>query len=167
MGVLLLLVLAAGPLGYVFFRDWRLKRGYRHYVNKDLVKPIPEANPADRPPIISDAFRQKPEDESASGTQGKQTEAGLNRTQAEQSPGLSPPHQSGAASQTGTVVIYASDEQAEIFVDGMFFGNAPARLPLAAGTHDIEIRMGERELYQRKFFIRPGDELIIRASFEV
>lgn len=166
LGLLLLLVVAAGPLGYVFFRDWRLKRGYKHYVEKDLIKPIPESHLTDRPPLISGTLRQKQGDDRTGTVERTQAQPGLSQNEAEPSPGGSPSRQSGPPSQTGTVVIYASDERAEIFVDGMFFGNAPARVPLAAGTHDIEMRMGERELYQRKFFIKPGDELTIRASFD-
>ena len=81
--------------------------------------------------------------------------------------GTTPPDEalpSDAPKQTGRVVIQASNEQAEIYVDGLFHGNAPAKLLLTAGQHVVEIRTPGRELYRREFVLNPGDEITMRSG---
>lgn len=71
-----------------------------------------------------------------------------------------------AGSSAGFVNVSAGDEACEIYVDGGFVGNAPARVRLAAGAHVIEVKKPGHKDYRRQIQITEGSELNLRAALE-
>ncbi len=70
------------------------------------------------------------------------------------------------ASKTGFVNVTAPDNSCEIFVDGAFAGNTPARVKLAEGTHVIEVKKPGFKEYRREITITGGSDLTLRAVLE-
>jgi len=54
----------------------------------------------------------------------------------------------------------------EIYVDGRYFGNAPATLHLPAGDHVLSIRMTGRKMWERVLSMTPGGETSVSAVLE-
>ena len=71
-----------------------------------------------------------------------------------------------AASSGGVVNVSAGDADCEIFVDGGFVGNTPARVKLAAGSHVVEVKKAGFKDYRRQLQINDGSELTLRAVLE-
>ena len=46
--------------------------------------------------------------------------------------------------ETGSVSAKSNPEGAEIFVDGKFMGQTPSTIPLAAGPHNVVVRLATR-----------------------
>lgn len=65
---------------------------------------------------------------------------------------------------TGSVNVTAEDSHAEVFVDGSFVGNAPAKLKLAPGTHAIEVKSPGKKTFHRDLTVGAGAELTVRAE---
>jgi TPR repeat protein len=86
------------------------------------------------------------------------------------------PHQSSAAakaastppgaSRTGFVNVSAADNACEVFVDGAFVGNTPARVKLTAGAHVIEVKKPGFKDYRREITITEGSDLTLRTVLE-
>jgi TPR repeat protein len=70
------------------------------------------------------------------------------------------------ASNTGFVNVKAEDDSCEIFVDGAFVGNAPAKVKLAEGSHVVEVKKAGLKDYRREIKISAGSELTLRAVLE-
>ena len=71
-----------------------------------------------------------------------------------------------ASSTVGWLNVRAADNSAEIFVDGSFVGNAPAKLKLEPGTHLVEVKKSGFKEYRRQISISAGSELSLNASLE-
>src|SRR5208282_1079752 len=71
-----------------------------------------------------------------------------------------------AASRTGVVNISAADDSYEIFVDGAFVGNTPAKVKLTEGAHLVEVRKAGFKDYRRQIKITDGSELTLHAVLE-
>ena len=78
----------------------------------------------------------------------------------------SPPPATPAASGTGFVNVNAADDSCEIYVDGAFVGNAPARVKLAPGAHVVEVKKAGHKDYRRQIQITEGSELTLRAVLD-
>ena len=63
-------------------------------------------------------------------------------------------------------MVNADDQTSEIFVDGAFVGNPPARLKLPVGTHVVEVRKAGFKDYRRQLNVVDGSELTLRARLE-
>ena len=70
------------------------------------------------------------------------------------------------ASKTGVVNVKAEDDSYEIFVDGAFVGNTPARVKLAEGAHVVEVKKPGFKDYRKQIKITEGSELTLRAVLE-
>jgi TPR repeat protein len=70
------------------------------------------------------------------------------------------------SSNTGLVNVTAPDDLCEIYVDGGFVGNAPARVKLKAGAHVVEVRKAGFKSYRKELHISEGSELTLRAVLE-
>ncbi len=69
-------------------------------------------------------------------------------------------------SNAGFVNVTAPDETCEIFVDGKFVGNAPARVRMPAGSHLVEVKKPGFKDYRREVTTSPGSDLTLRAVLE-
>ena len=82
------------------------------------------------------------------------------------SPSESPASPSRAGANTGFVNVSAADDACEVFVDGAFVGNTPAKVKLPAGAHLVEVRKPGFKDYQRQLQVSEGSELNLRAVLE-
>lgn len=69
-------------------------------------------------------------------------------------------------SRTGSVSVKSDQEASEIFVDGAFVGNPPARLQLPEGAHVIEVKKSGFKSYRREVAVSGGAELNLRVALE-
>jgi TPR repeat protein len=69
-------------------------------------------------------------------------------------------------SKTGLVNVKADDESQEIFVDGAFVGNTPAKLKLAEGSHVVEVKKPGFKDYRKEIKVAEGSELTLRVVLE-
>jgi TPR repeat protein len=83
------------------------------------------------------------------------------------SPGSAPAAEAKpAAARTGSVNVVAPEDSCEIFVDGAFVGNSPARLRLAEGVHVIEVTGAGNKKFKREIRVTDGSELTLRATWQ-
>jgi hypothetical protein len=73
---------------------------------------------------------------------------------------------SSSSSKTGFVSVSADDQTFEVFADGAFVGNTPAKLKLSEGTHVIEVKKAGYKDYKKEIKITEGCELNLRAVLE-
>jgi hypothetical protein len=73
---------------------------------------------------------------------------------------------SSSTSKTGFVSVSADDHTFEVFVDGAFVGNTPAKLKLSEGTHVIEVKKAGYKDYKKEINVAEGCELNLRAVLE-
>jgi len=66
----------------------------------------------------------------------------------------------------GSVLVKADDDTYEIFADGAFVGNAPARLRLTPGPHLIEVKKAGFNDFRKEIQVGAGSELTLRATLE-
>jgi TPR repeat protein len=66
----------------------------------------------------------------------------------------------------GYVSVKADDEGGEVFVDGAFVGNPPARLKLAEGRHVIEVKKSGFKVYRREVTVGADSDLNLRVVLE-
>ena len=74
----------------------------------------------------------------------------------------------GSASEArmGLVNVTAADETQEIYVDGAFVGNAPAKLKLAEGPHVIEVKKAGFRDYRKQVQVSGGSELTLHVVLD-
>ncbi len=70
------------------------------------------------------------------------------------------------SSKFGFVNITADDPAFEVFADGAFVGNSPAKLKLSEGPHTIEVRKKGFKDYKKEIRVTDGSELNLRAVLE-
>ena len=66
----------------------------------------------------------------------------------------------------GVLNVRAADDSYEVFVDGSFVGNTPARLKLDSGSHDVEVKKAGYKDFRKTIKITDGSELNLRAALE-
>ncbi len=71
---------------------------------------------------------------------------------------------SEAASGVGTISISAEKDDLEVFVDGEFIGNTPAKLRLTAGMHIIEAKKAGFKDYRKQIKVTDGADLTVRLA---
>jgi len=71
-----------------------------------------------------------------------------------------------SSSKFGFVTIAADDQLLDIFSDGAFVGNTPAKLKLAEGAHVIEVKKAGFKDYKKEIKVSEGSELTLRAVLE-
>lgn len=77
-----------------------------------------------------------------------------------------PGQQRPAAEASGTVVVSANIDGAEVYVDGVFVGNAPATLKLKEGIHIIEVKKHGYQPFKRELRVLANSEVALRAILE-
>jgi TPR repeat protein len=70
------------------------------------------------------------------------------------------------APKTGVVNVTAADDSYEIYVDGAFVGNTPAKVKLTEGAHVVEVKKAGFKDYRREIKITEGSELTLHADLE-
>src|SRR5207244_2556216 len=68
--------------------------------------------------------------------------------------------------KAGYVTVKADDEHCEVFIDGAFVGNSPAKLKLAEGLHVVEVKKAGFKDYRRELKVIPGSDLTLTAGLE-
>ena len=66
----------------------------------------------------------------------------------------------------GYVTVKADDDHCDVFVDGAFVGNPPAKLKLAEGLHVIEVKKSGFKDYRRELTVVAGSDLTLTAGLE-
>jgi serine protease Do len=67
-------------------------------------------------------------------------------------------------SGTGTVTISSDPDGAEIYIDGKFFGDAPATLKLSVGSHEVTLKFPGRTDWQRTLEILKSSKTTLNAT---
>jgi hypothetical protein len=67
---------------------------------------------------------------------------------------------------TGTVAISSHPGQADIYVDGEFEGQTPAKLKLPSGLHHFEVKFTDQQKWERDLDVLAGSKLTLNASPE-
>ena len=62
----------------------------------------------------------------------------------------SPQSKAGSGASLGIVLLYSVPDSAEVWVDGSFIGNTPAKLSLSPGKHKIKVSIEGREDWERE-----------------
>jgi len=73
---------------------------------------------------------------------------------------------SSASTERGMVMVSTTPENAEIYADGAFVGNAPANLKLSAGIHIIEVKKSGFQSYRKELRVLNQSELSLRVTLE-
>lgn len=68
--------------------------------------------------------------------------------------------------KVGTVFVRSNTDNAEVYVDGFFMGNAPITLKLSEGSHIIEVRGDGRQIYKREVKVAEDAELVLNENFK-
>jgi TPR repeat protein len=68
--------------------------------------------------------------------------------------------------KSGFVNVKADDETYEVYLDGAFVGNAPAKLKLDPGEHLIEVKKQGFKDFKRQIKVTEGSELSLRAVLD-
>lgn len=76
------------------------------------------------------------------------------------------PGASEAGQKIGRVLIQSTQEDSEILVDGMFVGNTPATLVLAAGVHVLEVKKAGFRTYRKEVRVLADSEVTLKATLE-
>lgn len=71
-----------------------------------------------------------------------------------------------ASGKIGFVMVKGDDEAAEVFADGEFVGNIPAKLKLSEGAHVIEVKKAGFKDYQKKIKVGDSAELTLKVVLE-
>ncbi|HKV26227.1 MAG TPA: trypsin-like peptidase domain-containing protein [Candidatus Acidoferrum sp.] len=78
--------------------------------------------------------------------------------------------EAGGASQSptgfGTIAIASEPDSAEIYVDGKFLGNAPAKLKLSAGPHRVVLKAAGFADWQRELEILKDSHVALKPVLE-
>jgi TPR repeat protein len=73
---------------------------------------------------------------------------------------------SASSGKTGVLNVKADDDTFEVFLDGAFVGNSPAKLKLEPGSHLIEVKKSGFKDFRKTITITDGSELNLRAVLE-
>jgi PEGA domain len=82
-----------------------------------------------------------------------------------QSPSASGPGKP-QASGTGTVTVFCSQVDAEIYVDGKFAGNPPVMLDLPEGPHAFEVKSEGFTAWERKLEVLKNSAVTLNATLD-
>ena len=80
--------------------------------------------------------------------------------------GISPGVATIATSQGGLLSVDAQDTGCEVYVDGSFVGNPPAKLHLQEGSHVVEVKRPGFRDYRKELKVSNGAELNLHVTLE-
>ena len=64
------------------------------------------------------------------------------------------------------LMISSQPAKADVFIDRDFKGNTPLETEISAGSHGLQIMLGDYQIYQRTIALHPGDTVEIAAELE-
>ena len=70
------------------------------------------------------------------------------------------------ANATGLISVSSNPSGADIEVDGVFLGDTPAELPMAAGDRALKITKRGFTTFERKLHVIPGGKQSVSAELE-
>ncbi len=70
------------------------------------------------------------------------------------------------ADATGTVNVTSTPDGADVYVDGQFYGNAPATVKLKPGKHTIAVKMAGYKGWSRELTTDAGSDARLSAGLE-
>ena len=73
----------------------------------------------------------------------------------------------GSSSQTGSIMLTSEPAGAEIFVDGKFAGQTPSTIPLASGSHRVEVKSQGRKTWERQLEVMEGSQITLHPVLEL
>ena len=76
------------------------------------------------------------------------------------------PSLTAAPDGSGTVILTATPENAEVSVDGNFVGNAPVNLKLTPGKHSVAVSAKGYQDFMREISVSAGSEVRLVANLE-
>jgi len=76
------------------------------------------------------------------------------------------PQTATSSGKQGTLTVDSVVGDCEVFVDGSFMGNTPAKLKLAEGAHCIEVKKDGYKPYKKDVTVSEGSELTLRPSLQ-
>jgi hypothetical protein len=62
--------------------------------------------------------------------------------------------------------VDAGDKACDLYVDGAFVGNPPAKLHLAEGSHVVEVKKTGFVSYRKEIKVSDGAELSLNVTLE-
>jgi TPR repeat protein len=85
----------------------------------------------------------------------------------EQPGGAAAPTTSGSEiAKAGYVMVMTEETRSEVFVDGAFVGNPPAKLKLPEGSHVVEVKKSGFKDYRRELRVISGSDLTLKVDLE-
>lgn len=66
----------------------------------------------------------------------------------------------------GSIAVVSDQEDAEVYVDGVFSGNCPANLRLSEGIHIIEVKKTGFQNYRRELRVSGDSRLTLRVQLK-
>jgi len=75
-------------------------------------------------------------------------------------------HEAGTETGTGTIVVSAVPDGAEVYVDGNLVGGVPATLKLAPGKHTIRVALSGYKDWSRELSVLASSEAKLTATLE-
>jgi serine protease Do len=69
-----------------------------------------------------------------------------------------------ASQGIGTLAISSDPDGSEVYVDGMFVGNAPATLKLPEGLHSVQLKATGRAVWERSIEVLKDSQLNLKAQ---
>lgn len=66
----------------------------------------------------------------------------------------------------GTIAITSEPDDAEIYVDEKFVGNAPAELKLPAGSHNIVLKLHDHVAWKRSLEVFKDSQVSLKADLD-
>ncbi|MGH7973004.1 MAG: PEGA domain-containing protein [Limisphaerales bacterium] len=154
LGALFLSV--AGFLGYMYFQEWRLRRGFNKFGRQGLqpgAGGTSQAALAPRRTLIRQSVKA-----AANRPAAQNGNSPIWLTANEQSVSATNPRQGYFR---GAVHVQGDDALSEIFVDGAFFGSAPATLRLPEGSHVVQVKREGVVQYTRELVVVADSELTL------
>jgi hypothetical protein len=76
------------------------------------------------------------------------------------------PQTATSSGKQGTLTVDSVVADCEVFVDGSFMGNTPAKLRLSEGEHSIEVKKDGYKSYKKDVTVSEGSELTLRPSLQ-
>jgi hypothetical protein len=71
-----------------------------------------------------------------------------------------------AQGETGNVAIASEPAGADIYVDGRFVGQTPSTIRLGSGSHHIEVKSRNKQIWQRDLDVSKGSQLTLHAVLD-